>query len=250
MAYTRQTIFSSALFTWQQVTLEAAHPDWSADFRVAATSVLLPLTHCFACQLGTQRFICDPTSALWLTPNSPYRLRRPWARQRSSLISFAEDTTSPGRAAVSLSTHAALLRCQRRLLAGTVEALQVEEALVDLVQTRKLGDSPVESITHPAVERAREHIAAAPERADTLADIAAAAHCSPFHLARTFRLSTGHSLHAYRTRLRMGMALLRIQDGEQNLSELAHDLGYSSHSHFSSVFRRHFGLNPRQVRSE
>jgi AraC family transcriptional regulator len=249
MAYTRETIFSSALFTWQQVTLDAAHPHWSPDFRVSATSVLLPLTHCFGCELGPRRFICDPTSALWLTPDSPYRLRRPWAGQRSSLITFAADSAAPGRSAVSLNTHATLLRYRQRLQSGAVEPLQVEEALVALTQAHRPGAALNASAPHPAVERAREYLAAGPQRADTLADIAAAAHLSPFHLARAFRLHTGLSLHAYRTRLRMGMALMRIEEGEQNLSALAQELGYSSHSHFSAVFSRCFGESPRQMRS-
>jgi AraC family transcriptional regulator len=46
----------------------------------------------------------------------------------------------------------------------------------------------------------------------------------------------------------MDMALMRIQEGEQNLSGLAFDLGYASHSHFTSVFRRHFGVTPSQMR--
>jgi AraC family transcriptional regulator len=249
MAYTRETIFSSALFNWQHVTLDEAHPQWSADFRVMAPSVLLPLTQCFGCQLGTHRFICDPTNVLWLAPDAPYRLRRPWAAQRSSLITLTADIAASGRASVSLKAHATLFGHHRRLQAGTVEPLQVEEALAMVLQTHRPGASSETAATHPAVERAREYIAAAPQRADTLADIAVAVHCSPFHLARSFRLRTGQSLHAYRTRLRMGLALMRVQEGEQNLSGLALDLGYSSHSHFSSMFRSHFGFPPSQIRA-
>jgi AraC family transcriptional regulator len=248
VAYTRQTVFSSPLLTWQQVTLDEAHPQWSADFHVAATSVLLPLTHCFGCELGGQRFVCDPASALWLAPDIPYRLRRPWASQRSNLITLTTDMAAPGRAALPLTAHTSLFRWQRRLHAGTAAPLQIEEALVALLDPQQRRERPQTLSTHAAVERAREHIAAAPQRADTLADIAAAAHCSPFHLARVFRQRTGHSLHAHRTRLRMDMALMRIQEGEQNLSGLAFDLGYASHSHFTSVFRRHFGVTPSQMR--
>jgi AraC family transcriptional regulator len=248
MAYTRQTIFSSPLLTWQQVTLDDAHPQWSADFRVVAASVLLPLTHCFGCELGGQRFVCDPTSALWLAPDVPYRLRRPWASQRSSLITLTADIAAPGRAALPRTAHTSLLRWQRLLRGGSAEPLQIEEALVLLLRSQWRRERVGTSSIHAAVERAREHIASAPERADTMAEIAAAAHCSPFHLARAFRSHTGHSLHAYRTRLRMGLAVMRIQQGEQNLSGLAGDLGYSSHSHFSSVFRRHFDVTPGQMR--
>jgi AraC family transcriptional regulator len=249
MAYRRQMLFSSSLLTWQDLTLDSAHPDWSVDFRVAATSLLMPLTHCFGCQLNTQRFICDPSSALWLTPDAPYRLRRPWAEQRSSLITLTCDVAAPGRVHMPLSAQANLFRWQRRLPSGMVEPLQIEEALVALTQ-RHLPAEPSETAnTHKAVERAREYIASAPQATDTLATIAAAAHCSAFHLARAFRRHTGYSLHAYRSRLRMGLAMLRLQEGEQNLSLLALDLGYASHSHFSSVFHRHLGVSPSHMRA-
>jgi AraC family transcriptional regulator len=249
MAYRRQTLFSSSLLTWQDITLDAAHPDWSDDFRVHATSLLLPLTHSFGCQLNAQRFICHPTSALWLTPDAPYHLRRPWAEQRSSLITLTCDVVAPGRVHMSLSAQASLFRWQRRLPAGMVEPLQIEEALVALTQMHMPSEPSESAATHKAVERAREYISSAPQATDTLATIAAAALCSPFHLARAFRRYTGYSLHAYRSRLRMGLAMMRLQEGEQNLSILALDLGYASHSHFSSVFHRHLGVSPSHVRA-
>jgi AraC family transcriptional regulator len=156
VAYTRQTVFSSPLLTWQQVTLDEAHPQWSADFHVAATSVLLPLTHCFGCELGGQRFVCDPASALWLAPDIPYRLRRPWASQRSNLITLTTDMAAPGRAALSLTAHTSLFRWQRRLHAGTAAQLQIEEALVALLDPQQRRDRPQTLSTHAAVERARE----------------------------------------------------------------------------------------------
>ncbi len=249
MAYTRQTLFSSTLLTWQNLTLDAAHPDWSADFRVTATSLLLPMTHCFGCQMNAVRFVCDPTTSLWLTPDEPYRMRRSWAAQKSSLITLTVDVVAAGRAALPLSVHAELHGWQQGLRTGEVEPLAVEEALLALTQTNLSVERMHASSTHQAVERAREHIASAPQAADTLTQIATAAHCSAFHLARAFRRYTGHSLHGYRTRLRMGLAWTRLHQGEENLTALALDLGYASHSHFSGAFRRHFGVTPSLMRT-
>ena len=41
--------------------------------------------------------------------------------------------------------------------------------------------------------------------------------------------------------------LHRLDQGERTLSALALDLGFSSHSHFTTAFRRHFGVTPTQV---
>jgi AraC family transcriptional regulator len=80
-----------------------------------------------------------------------------------------------------------------------------------------------------------------------LADIAAALGVSAFHLCRSFRMATGSTLHACRNRLRLQHALDRVTSGE-DLTTLALDLGYSSHSHFTSAFRRLFGATPSAVR--
>ena len=131
-----------------------------------------------------------------------------------------------------------------------VPGLALEEALLALLHGA-LGDGAVKAGTglHRAVERARECLAAQPQDNASLAQIATLACCSPFHLARAFRRYTGTSLHAYRTRLRMVSALQRIEQGERQFAALAVELGYSSHSHFSATFARHFGCSPRQLRT-
>jgi AraC family transcriptional regulator len=94
-----------------------------------------------------------------------------------------------------------------------------------------------------------------------------------FHLARVFKARTGFSLHAYRTQLRLRAALervaprhgagpaLRLRSGQAprrgsghggrdvDLIDIALDLGFSSHSHFTEAFRRNFGTTPSAVRN-
>jgi AraC-like DNA-binding protein len=80
-----------------------------------------------------------------------------------------------------------------------------------------------------------------------LSGIASEVGVSPFHLCRAFRAATGETLHAYRNRLRLQAALERLNEGD-GLTEVALDLGYSSHSHFSAAFRALFGVTPSSVR--
>jgi AraC family transcriptional regulator len=84
--------------------------------------------------------------------------------------------------------------------------------------------------------------------AHTLAQLAASHGVSAFHLARVFRAVTGHSLHRYRTELRLRAALERIADGVP-LATLAFELGFSSHSHFTQAFRAVFATPPRTLRA-
>jgi AraC-like DNA-binding protein len=82
----------------------------------------------------------------------------------------------------------------------------------------------------------------------TLTRIARALGVSVFHLCRSFRRATGLTLHAYRDQVRLRAALERLEQGERDLTRLALDLGYSSHSHFTAAFRRSFGTSPSRTR--
>jgi AraC family transcriptional regulator len=94
------------------------------------------------------------------------------------------------------------------------------------------------------VERAKEVIAARYSEDINVQEIARRCGCSVFHLCRTFRLLTGQTLHGFRRDLRLRIALGLVGDHRRELSTLALELGFSSHSHFSNAFREHFGQSP------
>ena len=71
---------------------------------------------------------------------------------------------------------------------------------------------------------------------------------SPWHLCRVFRAATGTSLHAFRLDLRLRLALERLENPAADLSRLAHELGFSSHSHFSAAMRGRLGRSPSEFR--
>ncbi len=99
-------------------------------------------------------------------------------------------------------------------------------------------------------EAAKSYLASRMGERVTLDAVARAVHASPFHLARVFRQRTGAPLHRYLTRLRLRAALERLAGGANDLTALALDLGFSSHSHFADAFRREFGRTPSAVRGD
>jgi AraC family transcriptional regulator len=99
-------------------------------------------------------------------------------------------------------------------------------------------------------EAAKAYLAAHLGQRITLDDVARAVHTSPFHLARLFQKRAGVPVHRYLTRLRLRASLERLEDGAGDLTALALDLGFSSHSHFSDIFRREFGRTPSDVRGQ
>jgi AraC family transcriptional regulator len=135
------------------------------------------------------------------------------------------------------------------------EPLEIEErviALLDRVLARAYEGAPVRS-EHPPratelAEAAKRWVAPRVTQRLTLTRIAAAVGASPFHLCRAFHRATGSTLHAYRDDVRLRLGLEQLEGGERDLSRLALDLGYSSHSHFTSAFRRSFRVPPSAAR--
>jgi AraC family transcriptional regulator len=80
-------------------------------------------------------------------------------------------------------------------------------------------------------------------------DLAHQLHCSAAHLSRTFHAVTGSRLNAYRQDLRLRKGVVMLEDTDLEIGDIALQLGFSSHSHFTSAFHRRFGLNPSTFQS-
>lgn len=81
-----------------------------------------------------------------------------------------------------------------------------------------------------------------------LDDVARALHVSTFHLCRLFKEETGMPIHRYLNQLRLRYALRELVQGETELAELARAVGFSCQSHFTTAFRKEFGVSPGEAR--
>ena len=137
------------------------------------------------------------------------------------------------------------------------ESLAVEETVVWLLSDvldrtyafwgRPARVAPFTERQRDAADRVKALLAGRLAEPLRLADIAHEDGLSAFHLCRTFHAATGSTLHAYRDQMRLRRALDRLADGEE-ITGLALDLGYSSHSHFTAAFRRRFQCTPSEFR--
>ncbi len=82
-----------------------------------------------------------------------------------------------------------------------------------------------------------------------LPNVAEAVGSSIFHLCRLFRAYTGQTINQYLTRLRLSRSLDLLAQPELPVTAIAFDLGFASHSHFTSRFLEKFGFSPSQARS-
>lgn len=82
-----------------------------------------------------------------------------------------------------------------------------------------------------------------------LADIAAAAGLSPFHLSRLFQARTGTSVMRYLRGRRLTAAAQQLTNGAADILQVALDAGYSTHAAFTRAFCEQFGQTPERVRA-
>jgi AraC family transcriptional regulator len=73
--------------------------------------------------------------------------------------------------------------------------------------------------------------------------------CSAYHLSRVFRDVVGSSLRSYLPTARARAAADVIARGARNLTELALQLGYADHSHFTNAFSREWRTSPSGFRA-
>lgn len=82
----------------------------------------------------------------------------------------------------------------------------------------------------------------------SLSRLAAHFRISAFALSRAFRKATGSTIHRYLVTLRLRASLEHLERPRADLSAVALDLGFASHSHFSFAFSRTFAETPRACR--
>jgi AraC-like DNA-binding protein len=257
-------LFESPLVRVFDVCCRAPRSGRGAEEFGGAAQVVLPRRGVFVVDRGQEQVVIDVNTALILGAGVEYRVSHPCAGGDDCTVLVAEPALLEDAVGDGATRHARLRpRDQLALWLGTralgdsgrVGPLAAQEAALLLLAT--VGGAFAETAASgvrvgPAqrvrVEQVRALLASAPTARWELGAVARAVHCSPFHLARQFRAVTGESISGYLLRLRLGLALERLAEGERALAPLALELGFSHHSHFSARFRAAFGLTPAAAR--
>lgn len=252
-----------------RIGLFEAHPvsDACGDLeRQTLNAVVLPLSGVFSKHDTPGRHVIGtPSHAVFFAADTPYRIGFPGAiGDRALTLLFGDDVASEhlaGRGQELLPSHA-LLPAGAIMLRGALLA-RLKRAETDEFEIGTLGFELLalsldalrqEDDRHPgsarrqqAVERVKEAIACAPSDRWSLAELADIACLSPFHLCRVFRQMVGTSIYDYLLRERLTQSLDAVLDGG-DLTMIALDAGFASHSHFTDRFRRLFGWTPTAMR--
>jgi AraC family transcriptional regulator len=275
---TFHTLFHSALLAVRDYHCRACRGGPAAEEYSGSDDVVLLRRGAFCKHFGRRSVTADVNQAVFFSKGSTYRVSHPADdgdrgtvfTPSPRLLHDLRGELAPGREdgpfpVVTAACPPAVFWRHRELVrrlengAESPEPLWVEETalqvLADVLGAACAGlDRPrrrrqgTEAAHADRVEGAKSYLAARLGERTALDDLAAAVHTSPFHLARVFRQRTGVPVHRYLTRLRLRAALDRLLSGAANLTALALELGFSSHSHFTTAFRREFGRPPSDVR--
>jgi AraC family transcriptional regulator len=267
-----QELFAGRAVRVGLLRCEPAEPVWHGlEGSDASALVTFPLTSVVVAHEGCEPVLANANHAMFFNRGDRYE-RRPHdprgdlsvgvalaprlverLTRGASALPFLQGPCTPD---VYFAQHSLVHRLQSgtRLDADFVEETIVSvaaRAVNDGFALRRLRQSrraSTRAMHHRIVERAKTILTERPAEPWTLDTVARQLHTSEFHLARMFRTATGFGVHQYRNELRLRLALDLLDDAAVKVGELAHRLGYSSHSHFTDAFTAVFGAPPMAVR--
>lgn len=272
----RQTLLDGDLLRVGYICAQAPASHMGELELRSANLVVLPLTGVFAKHDGPRRHVIGtPNQAVLIAADRPYRISYPGGVGDECLtLSFSNQalrrmlpraalrtgfdfagagsqTQLPASAMIERS-----LLCQRLL--REFDPLEIEELCISLLnhalhpayEASTFGDrhNRVRGHWSGAVERVKEAVSCDPGRRWTLDALARVAGVSPYHLTHLFRTVVGTSAYRYVVQARLGSALTLVLETDWDLTAIALESGFSSHSHFTARFRAFFGTTPTDLR--
>ncbi len=275
-------LFESDSMTIGHFRCPTNDPSFEDTGPIAGHVIVFPRTAVTITHEGQEPVVADPSTAMLYNRGQLYRRGRLHERgDISDWIGFGDDALveamsevdphvkdrpeSPFRFTHGPAANRLYLR-QRMLVeflrrTPNPDALAVEEEAFDILRQSVRLAYAAWSDRRPARSTRTDTAAAHRDLAQhaksvlvrTLAspvgldEIAREVHASPHHLCRVFRAQTGMTMNAYRNEMRVRFALEHLPRAAGDMTNLALDLGFSSHSHFTRTFKQAFGVTPASI---
>jgi len=268
------TITSHVLLSTQTLTLRDVHCSGtcrhrSAEECAASTQLVFPYRGLYLRHVSSDQTVADANHVLFFNRQQGYQVSHPLDGGDACLsmnlseallaeltpreLIHTEEGLSFRTQSLRIDARAqalvALLR--HHLEHGNIEPLEAEALALTLV-CRSLGPRTARAPTSTharrrLADRVKMLLASDLSRRWTLAEIGEQIGSSPVYLTQVFKQVEGMPLYRYQLQLRLARALDRLGKTE-DLSALAAELGFSSHSHFTNAFRQAYGRSPTEFR--
>ncbi len=243
--------------------------DRSAEEHTTTTQLVFPYRGAYVRHLGSDEAVAEANQVLLFNASEEYRVSHPVPGGDASLTVIIHEPQlrelAPRvvlrdrgplafrhqRLRIDARAQALMAVLRHSLRQHTAEPLEAESLALTLAQ-RALGPRTTHVPGASAgrqrlVDRAKLVLSSDLARRWTLEDIAREVRCSPVYLTQVFQQVEGLPLYRYQLRLRLARAL-DLLGQYHDLTALSLDLGFSSHSHFSSAFRAAYGRSPSAFR--
>jgi AraC family transcriptional regulator len=264
----RTRLWGSAVGLVEDLYCQATPSDESPGSFSPQFQICLPYRGLFVWHVGGDDVVADANQVLFVSAGEPYRVSLPVAGDYGEIIVTPDAEVLAELARVletQLPDHALFRRRSRRADLGLLglrasffnsarcelDDLGRDELVIELLRSALSGDTPgAEPAMRTArlIRRTKEFVQEQMSASFRLRDVARAVGSSPAYLTDVFRRIEGIPLHKYVMQLRLARALIELPHAD-DLTVLAFELGFSSHSHFSAVFRRAFRCTPSQFRA-
>jgi len=233
------------------------------------THLVFPYRGTYVRHVGRDEAVADASQVLFFNAGETYQVSHPVPGGDASLVVVVDEAMlreiapkallrdsdvlmfSEQRLRIDPRAQVLVALLRHSLHEGIAEPLEAESLALTLVQ-RSLGPRTAHTAGSSAgrqrlVDRAKLVLTRDLARRWTLAEVATEVGVSPVYLTQSFRQVEGVPLYRYQMRLRLarGLDLLGQYD---DLSALALDLGFSSHSHFGAAFQQMYGRSPSEFR--
>ena len=266
---TAQPLLKTDTVTIRDMYCEGRHAGLSTEESAPATHLVFPYRGVFVRHLGRDQAVAEANQVLFFNQREGYRVSHPVPGGDASLDlvisdpvlreltprALLRDGATPAfrRQRLGLDPRAqalvALLR--HSLRQGIAEPLEAEGLALALVRRAfgpRTAHQPGASVARQKLaDRAKLVLASNPARRWTLSEVAAEVGHSPVYLTQVFQRVEGLPLYRYQLRLRLARAL-ELLPRYDDLTSLSLDLGFYSHSHFSTAFAKAYGYTPSKFR--
>ncbi len=129
------------------------------------------------------------------------------------------------------------------------QQLQLQRARFMAIHSLSKNKQSTRAVLVGRLLRARQYIEAHCLKHIQTKDVASHVALSEYHFTRLFKAAFGITVHKYVMRLRLDAARHRLESKETNITNIAHDIGYTSLSAFVTAFRKAFGVSPSVYQS-
>ncbi|HEX2340588.1 MAG TPA: AraC family transcriptional regulator [Vicinamibacterales bacterium] len=255
--------------TIRDVCCEGRQAPRSDEESTTATHLVFPYRGLFVRHLGRDQAVAEANQVLFFNNGDSYRVSHPvpggdasldlvisspLLRELAPRALLRDGATSAfrrQRQRIDARTQALVALLRHSLRQRIAEPLEAESLALTLAR-RALGPrtahAPGGSLGRQRLaDRTKLVLARDPVRRWTLAEIAAEVGHSPVYLTQVFQQVEGVPLYRYQLRLRLARAL-ELLPRYNDLTSLSLDLGFYSHSHFSTAFAKAYGCSPSMFR--